>query len=149
MLEYSLLNELVKDVVEKQQLLDEHLLAMHTIIPNTVREVLPLLDGLLSLEYGEEGSVAKFELWCCCFGEVVVVSIPQVKESSCIVVPSVPFCSCKQFCSSLYGSAGTCGDFVCKHIILALFATQRRLCKIHHMSFEEWTSQVSKLLTQD
>ncbi|GJQ09839.1 hypothetical protein GpartN1_g1630.t1 [Galdieria partita] len=146
MLEWNLLCELVKDVVEKQQFLDEHLLAMHTIMPNTVRHVLPLLDSLFCSEYMEEESVlGKFELWRCCYGEIVVVSPSRTKEKTCVVVPSVPFCSCKQFCHSLYRSRDT-GDCFCQHIVLALFVIEQKTCRIRHMSVEEWTLQVSKLL---
>jgi hypothetical protein len=149
LLEWTLLREMVKDIVDKQQLLDEHLLAMNTIMPNTVREVLPLLEYLLYSEQLEENLFAKFELWCCCFGEIVVVTSSQSKEKNCFVVPSIPFCNCKQFCEGLYGRSES-GDSFCKHIVLAFFAIeQQQVCKLRHLSFEEWTLQVSKLLLQE
>ncbi|KAK4522703.1 hypothetical protein GAYE_PCTG14G0593 [Galdieria yellowstonensis] len=123
---------MVKDIVDKQQLLDEHLLAMNTIMPNTVREVLPLLESMLYSEQLEENMFAN-----------------QSKEKNCFVVPSIPFCNCKQFCEGLYGRSES-GDSVCKHIVLACFAIeQQQVCKVRHLSFEEWTLQVSKLLLQE
>eukprot|EP00871_Galdieria_phlegrea_P004656 jgi/Galph1/5191/GphlegSOOS_G3832.1 len=132
--------QLIKDIQEKQEIRDEHLLALHTLLPNTVRELLCILDEQTE---NLKDPVKGCEVWKSDCGEVVVLCLNQPKKETIFVFPSVPFCSCLQFHHYLCNPE-TEEEGYCNHRIVAQLLKNK--CRVRQLSIEQWITQVGNLL---